>query len=96
MVEQAKNRVEAQLDRAKSEYKEAYETGDPDKLIEAQEKLTALQNEKFRVESYKPKASTTGEGSSRATGKKSKGSRARRKNKSVGGGKQMVWKMTQL
>ena len=55
MVEQAKNRVEAQLDRAKSEYKEAYETGDPDKLIEAQEKLTALQNEKFRVESYKPK-----------------------------------------
>mgnify|MGYP001187916484 FL=1 len=55
LVEQAKNRVEAQLDRAKSEYKEAYETGDPDKLIEAQEKLTALQNEKFRVESYKPK-----------------------------------------
>jgi len=55
LVEQAKDRVAAQLDRAKSEYKEAYETGDPDKLIEAQEKLTALQNEKFRVESYKPK-----------------------------------------
>lgn len=55
LVEQAKDRVSAQLDRAKAEYKEAYETGDPDKLIEAQEKLTALQNEKFRVESYKPK-----------------------------------------
>lgn len=55
LVEQAKTRVSAQLDRAKAEYKEAYETGDPDKLIEAQEKLTALQNEKFRVESYKPK-----------------------------------------
>lgn len=55
LVEQAKDRVSAQLDRAKADYKEAYETGDPDKLIEAQEKLTALQNEKFRVESYKPK-----------------------------------------
>ena len=55
LVQQAKSRVEAELDRAKAAYKEAYETGDPDKLIEAQEKLTTLQNEKFRVESYKPK-----------------------------------------
>ena len=55
LVEQAKSRVEAELERAKSAYKEAYETGDPDKLIDAQEKLSSLQNEKFRVESYKPK-----------------------------------------
>ena len=55
LVEQAKSRVEAELDRAKAAYKEAYETGDPDKLIDAQEKLNSLQNEKFRVESYKPK-----------------------------------------
>lgn len=55
LVQQAKSRVEAELDRAKASYKEAYEMGDPDKLLEAQEKLTALQNEKFRVESYKPK-----------------------------------------
>jgi len=55
LVQQAKSRVEAELDRAKASYKEAYETGDPDKLLEAQEKLTALQNEKYRVESYKPK-----------------------------------------
>jgi hypothetical protein len=55
LVQQAKSRVEAELERAKSAYKEAYETGDPDKLIEAQEKLNSLQNEKFRVESYKPK-----------------------------------------
>jgi hypothetical protein len=54
LVEQAKGRVEAQINTAKAAYKEAYETGDPDKLIEAQEKLTALQNEKFKVESYKP------------------------------------------
>jgi hypothetical protein len=54
LVEQAKGRVEAQINNAKVAYKEAYETGDPDKLIDAQEKLTALQNEKFKVESYKP------------------------------------------
>ena len=55
LVEQAKTRVDAQLDQAKREYKEAYETGDPDKLVEANEKLSRLNNEKFRVESYKPK-----------------------------------------
>ena len=55
LVEQAKGRVEAELDKAKAAYKEAYEIGDPDKLIEAQEKLTSLQNEKFRVQSYKPR-----------------------------------------
>jgi hypothetical protein len=54
LVEQAKGRVEAQLSRAKQEYKEAYEAGDPDKLVEAQEKLSNIQNEKFRVDTYKP------------------------------------------
>ena len=61
LVQQAKGRVEAELERAKSAYKEAYETGDPDKLIDAQEKLNSLQNEKFRVESYKPKPQQTQE-----------------------------------
>ena len=55
LVQQAKGRVEAELERTKSAYKQAYEVGDPDKLIEAQEQLNNLQNEKFRVESYKPK-----------------------------------------
>jgi len=55
LVEQAKTRVDAQLEQAKRDYKEAYETGDPDKLLEAQEKLSTLQNERFRVESYRPK-----------------------------------------
>jgi hypothetical protein len=54
LVEQAKGRVQAQLEKAKQEYKEAYEAGDPDKLIEAQEKLTSIQNEKYRVDNYKP------------------------------------------
>jgi hypothetical protein len=54
LVEQAKGRVDAQLSKAKQEYKEAYEAGDPDKLIEAQEKLSNIQNEKYRVDNYKP------------------------------------------
>ena len=61
LLEQAKGRVTAEMDRAKLAYKEAYESGDPDKLIEAQEKLTALQNEKFRVDSYKPAPQPTQE-----------------------------------
>ena len=61
LVQQAKGRVEAELERAKSAYKQAYEVGDPDKLIEAQEQLNNLQNEKFRVESYKPKPQQTQE-----------------------------------
>ena len=54
LVEQAKGRVQAQLEKAKQEYKEAYEAGDPDKLVEAQEKLSSIQNEKYRVDNYKP------------------------------------------
>ena len=53
LVNQAKTRVEAQIDQAKREYKEAYETGDPDAIIAAQEKLTSLNFEKNKVESYK-------------------------------------------
>ena len=31
-----------------------YEAGDPEALLAAQEQLTAVQNEKFRVDSYRP------------------------------------------
>jgi len=54
LIDQAKGRVGAELDKAKLDYKEAYESGDPDKLMEAQEKLSKLHNEKFRVDEYKP------------------------------------------
>lgn len=54
LVNQAKGRVSAELDKAKAAYKAAYETGDPDALIEAQERLTTLQNEKIRYENYRP------------------------------------------
>jgi hypothetical protein len=54
LVNQAKGRVAAELDKAKSAYKAAYEAGDSDALIEAQERLTTLQAEKMRYDSYRP------------------------------------------
>ena len=54
LVNQAKGRVTAEIDKAKIAYKTAYESGDPDALIEAQEKLSALQVEKSRYDSYRP------------------------------------------
>ena len=58
LVDQAKKRVGAEIASAKKEYKEAYESGDPDKILEAQEKLNRAQNEQFKVESYKPPVRT--------------------------------------
>ena len=42
------------MDKAKTAYKAAYESGDPDALLAAQEQLTTIQNEKYRVDNYKP------------------------------------------
>ena len=54
LIDQAKGRVGAELEKAKRDYKEAYESGDPDKLMEAQAAMTKLQNEEFRVNEYTP------------------------------------------
>jgi hypothetical protein len=54
LVNQAKGRVAAELDKAKAAYKAAYELGDSDALIEAQERLSALQAEKMRYDNYRP------------------------------------------
>jgi len=54
LIGQAKGRIEAQLDKAKTAYKAAYESGDPDALIAAQEQLTALKVEADRVNNYRP------------------------------------------
>lgn len=59
LVNQAKGRVTAELDRAKAAFKVAYEAGDPDALLDAQEKLNALQGEKVRYDSYKPQPQRT-------------------------------------
>ena len=54
LIDQAKGRVGAELEKAKRDYKEAYESGDPDKLMEAQAKMSKLHNEEFRVNEYQP------------------------------------------
>jgi hypothetical protein len=54
VVTQAKARVETQLDQAKAKFKSAYEAGDADAMLEAQTKLTELQNEMYRLSTYKP------------------------------------------
>lgn len=46
----ATNAAEMELDTAKRAYKEAYEAGDSDKLVEAQEKLAAAQ---YRIQTLK-------------------------------------------
>jgi len=50
LLEQAKRVAETEFEQAKAQFKEAYESGDSDKVIEAQEALT---NAKFKVEKVK-------------------------------------------
>lgn len=54
LLSQAKSRIGAQLAQAKAKYKSAYESGDPDALLEAQSELSRLQNEEYRISNYKP------------------------------------------
>jgi hypothetical protein len=54
LVEQAKARVAMELDQAKRQYKEAYESGDADKVVEAQEALTAAKLKAERLAGWKP------------------------------------------
>jgi len=49
-----KENIAYELEKAKSEYKNAYDSGDSDRLVEAQEKLTKVQLESQQVEQYKP------------------------------------------
>ena len=56
LIDQAKGRITAELDKAKTAYKAAYESGDPDALLAAQEQLSAIQNEQYRVNTYKPQS----------------------------------------
>jgi len=43
-----------EIDAAKREYKEAYDSGDADRLVEAQQKLTAAQYKAAQISQYKP------------------------------------------
>ena len=54
LLEQAKKVVQTELDAAKRKYKEAYESGDADALVAAQEELTAAKIKADRVNNFKP------------------------------------------
>ena len=56
LLEQAKKVVAAEIEDAKRAYKEAYESGDSEKLVEAQEALTAAKIRAERVNNFKPPA----------------------------------------
>ena len=54
LLEQAKRVVQTELEAAKRKYKEAYESGDSDALVSAQEELTAAKIKADRVNNFKP------------------------------------------
>lgn len=54
LVDQAKGRVEAEMAAAKALYKKAYEEGDTENLIKAQEQIADLTNQRRRVQEYQP------------------------------------------
>lgn len=54
LVDQAKGRVEAEMAAAKTLYKKAYEEGDTENLIKAQELIADLTTQRRRVAEYQP------------------------------------------
>jgi len=68
LLDQAKRTTEGELAQAKSAYKEAYEAGEVDAVVEAQEKLTAVKIKADRLNNIQlpplQKEETTVEGSS--------------------------------
>jgi len=54
VVESAKARYQSEIDRAKRDYKLAYEAGDADGLVEAQQRLVEAQNSLSRAQSWRP------------------------------------------
>ena len=54
LLTQAKFAVGLELEKAKKKYKEAYDSGDADALIEAQEAFTAAKLKAERLENFKP------------------------------------------
>ena len=54
LLKQAKQTVASEMANAKRQYKEAYEEGDPDALIDAQEALTTAKIRADKVANFKP------------------------------------------
>jgi hypothetical protein len=55
LIQSAKKQVEGELAMAKKQYKEAYESGEPDAILEAQTSLNTAQIRMERVNGLKPK-----------------------------------------
>tara|TARA_R100001460_G_scaffold107714_1_gene156912 strand:+ start:3842 stop:4915 length:1074 start_codon:yes stop_codon:yes gene_type:complete len=55
LIQSAKKQVEAELGMAKRQYREAYESGEPDAVLEAQTLLNAAQIRMERVSGLRPK-----------------------------------------
>jgi len=56
LIEQYGARTDAELDKVRGEFKEAYEAGDTDKLLEAQEKLSTLHAERVGTAMRQPRS----------------------------------------
>ena len=54
LVDTHKQNINMALEKARQEYKEAYDSGDSDRLVEAQEKLTEIKFAAQQAEQYKP------------------------------------------
>ena len=54
LIEQAKKVAANELEQAKRKYKEAYEAGDADALVDAQENLTMVKMKAERLNNFKP------------------------------------------
>jgi hypothetical protein len=54
LVSSFKESVQNEMDLAKREYREAYEAGDTDRIIDAQEKLTSAKIRADRIANYRP------------------------------------------
>ena len=55
LIESAKKQVESELSMAKSQYRQAYESGEPDAILEAQTALNTAQIRLEKVNGLKPK-----------------------------------------
>jgi hypothetical protein len=54
LIQTAKNTTELELDQARKKYKEAYDAGDSDQLLAAQEALTVAKLKLDRINNFKP------------------------------------------
>lgn len=54
LVSNVRQNINYELEKAKQEYKDAYDSGDSERLVEAQEKLTEVKLKSQQIEQYKP------------------------------------------